>query len=996
MKSGCPLVRALGAMVFLSAAPDLRAISPDNPPAADNSVAAELAAFQVHEDFTISLFADESLGIAKPVAMQWDERGRLWVLCTQVYAQLKPGATPDDKLFILEDADGDGRADRSTVFARGLNMPSGFALGHGGVWLAEGADLLHLRDTDGDGRADERRVVLSGFGTGDTHQNISSLVFDSGGFLYFAQGLHIFSQVETVWGVVRGDTAGFWHFDPRIERLAPYGFPSMVSQNPRGITFDRWGALFLKSNGPHLCFATPGLIPTTHPRELMVSGRVGETPGKSMGAAIVESAHLPAWIQNHAVIAGYFAREVSAIPLVEEGSGFAVSAPVRLLYGGHESFRPVDILQGPDGAIYVDDWFNPIINHYQVSLRHPDRDYTHGRIWRLAAKGRAPVARTDLTKLATAELFEQLRSPERWTREQARRRLSAHPDPADLTAKLSRWIASLDPASSLDALALVEAAGVLESFGVFPPEVLDRLQGCPDPRARAVAARIIGRAPQPLPDAARRLAALLVDPHPRPRLEAVVACASQPGAASLKLALTALDRKTDRFIDYALRQSVFALEHEWREALAADIHFFGDPARLAFVLETCGGEPAAKFARDALGAEAADDARERLLNVMARVGNAADLNAVLDVAAARGRLPLLDALIAGWEQRPLKPAASPEVALRSLLAAQAPGLRIAALRLAGFWKTAGLADAAEQLAFGSGEPEVVRCAALRSLGALRGPRAAPALRRLIEEGDGRQVAIRRAAMEALVHADLPAAAQTAVGLVSRSREGDGTVALIAPLLGRADGPGALAAAFEKSGAAPDARAAQEMLTALNQAGRSDPALTPMLNRALGIQGGAPTYDPGRIRALAAAVREGKGNPTRGRDVFQLPQLTCVACHRVGDAGGVIGPPLTTVGAGMPLDQIVESVLWPERQIKEGYQPVSLTTKDGRVITGYLERETEDLIWYRNTTTPWILPLSRSDIAIRQSVPTLMPAGLTRSLTEGQLLDLIAYLASLKG
>ncbi len=136
----------------------------------------------IHPDFEVSLFADESLGIANPVAIQWDPRGRLWVLCTMAYAQLKPGETPDDHLYILEDTNGDGHADKSTLFAGGLNMPMGFALGHGGAWVAADSDLLFLKDTDGDDRADERRVVLTGFGTGDTHQNISNLVFDAGGF----------------------------------------------------------------------------------------------------------------------------------------------------------------------------------------------------------------------------------------------------------------------------------------------------------------------------------------------------------------------------------------------------------------------------------------------------------------------------------------------------------------------------------------------------------------------------------------------------------------------------------------------------------------------------------------------------------------------------------------------------------------------------------------------------------------------------------------------
>src|SRR5690606_22833025 len=118
--------------------------------------------------------------------------------------------------------------------------------------------------------------------------------------------------------------------------------------------------------------------------------------------------------------------------------------------------------QGPDGALYIADWFNPIINHYQVSLRHPDRDYDRGRIWKLSAKGRAPVEWQDLSPLGLEELVEQLRQSERWPREQARRLLSDHARPEAVVEKLRAWIARLSPD---EAVALVDAAGVLESLG---------------------------------------------------------------------------------------------------------------------------------------------------------------------------------------------------------------------------------------------------------------------------------------------------------------------------------------------------------------------------------------------------------------------------------------------------------------------------------------------------------------------------------------------------
>ena len=996
MRTGTFCTRGLGmGMAVVLAAASASAISPDNQPSADNSVEAELKSFSVHEDFEVSLFADESLGIANPIALHWDPRGRLWVLCTLAYAQLKPGELPDDKLFILEDTDGDGKADKSAVFASGLEMSTGFALAHGGVYLAEGHDLLFLRDNDGDDKADERKLILTGFGTGDTHQNISNLTVDSGGFLYFTQGLHALSQVETPWGVSRGDTAGFWRFDPRITKLDSFGFPSMTSQNPCGVALDRWGALFIKSNGPHLCFATPGLIPTTHSLELMQHAQVGQTPGKSMGVDIVETSHMPEWIQGHAIIAGYFAREVSAIPMVEEGAGFAVSQPIRLVYGGHESFRPVDIRQGPEGALYVADWFNPVINHYQVSLRHPDRDYSHGRIWKISAKGGAKVDQPDLESLSTESLFEQLRSGERWTRDQARRLLSDREKDAatELISALTPWAESLDPALEADSIPMIEAAAILESYSAVTPAVLDRLEASTEPRVRAVVARVIGRSPEPIPDAKTRLRRLLGDPNPRPRLEAVVACASRTEAEALPLALTALDSEVDKFIDYSLQQSVFATETAWLPAAQSGTLKFDKPAHLAFALETIGGEIAAALARKSLAGELSDEAKPRLMATLARVGNASDLSEVLAFAGdqqGETRLHLLERLLETWESRKVKPDRLAGERLQKFLDSEDVAVRIAVIRLVEAWRYLDLADAIETSAFDETLVAEERIAALGAFARLRGKAAVPALLPLVESTKTPAV-IQRAALESLAVADLATAAETTARLLHQSKDGN----VVTPLFTQSGGPAALADAFEK-GEMPSSLVAQEILNALNRTGRTDAKLTPLLNRAIGIQSGAPPYDPDRVAAVVAAVKAGKGDPEKGQAVYLMAQLSCVACHRIGDAGGVIGPALSNVGAGMPLDQIVESVLWPDRQIKEGFQAVSMTTKDGKVITGYLEREGDDIIWYRNTTTPWILPVERKDIATRENIPTLMPTGLTSSLNDDQFLDLIAYLASLKG
>jgi len=159
-------------------------------------VAKELAAFSVADGFEVNLFASDPM-IANPIQMHWDNRGRLWVVGSAVYPHIEPGQVSRDSITVLEDTDGDGVADTSTIFADNLLIPTGIAVGDGGVYVANSTEILHLRDTDGDLRADDSRVVLSGFGTEDTHHLIHSFRWGYDGFLYFNQAIYIHSHVET-------------------------------------------------------------------------------------------------------------------------------------------------------------------------------------------------------------------------------------------------------------------------------------------------------------------------------------------------------------------------------------------------------------------------------------------------------------------------------------------------------------------------------------------------------------------------------------------------------------------------------------------------------------------------------------------------------------------------------------------------------------------------------------------------------------------------------
>src|SRR2546429_2983556 len=437
------------------------AADPDDP-------AAEIASFQVADGFEINLFASEQDGVVKPIQVRFDARGRLWVIGSAVYPQIEPGQVPNDKVLILEDTDGDGRCDKTTVFADGLMIPTGIELGNGGAYVGQGTELLHLKDTDGDDKADERRVVLRGFGTGDNHQNINSFLFGPGGELWFSQGLHIRSHVETPWGIVRLEQAGLWRLWPRRLNLQGFYGSEHEPQNPWGFVFTDWGEpIVLAGNNSSPIYPVPGLVLNHRdaPPALILKNGNGR---KVSGGDIVGTTHFPDSWQGALIVGGYINNAVWALKISDDGAGFSLEDLPPLIKSSSRSFRPVDVKFGPDGALYLCDWYNPIIGHYQASFRHPDRDKTHGRIWRVTAKGRPLTKPPQLADASLPQLLDSLKSPDRWTRQFAKRVLADRPTGL-VTAALKEWLST----PSIPHRALVGALGVYPSPQVLAPELLE-------------------------------------------------------------------------------------------------------------------------------------------------------------------------------------------------------------------------------------------------------------------------------------------------------------------------------------------------------------------------------------------------------------------------------------------------------------------------------------------------------------------------------------------
>jgi mono/diheme cytochrome c family protein/glucose/arabinose dehydrogenase len=516
----------------------------------------EQATFKVADGFVVNLFADESLGVAKPTQFAWDAKGRLYVCCSPTYPQAVPGVKPRDYILRLEDTDGDGKADKSVRFAEGLTMVQGVEPlveqdGFISLIVCDFDRLLLLTDKDGDGKADETTVLMSGFGVGDTHQLVNSVSHGPDGTLWMSQGLHAITRVETPYGIVSLPKSGLMRYDYKRQRLQPFFQYGKAGHNCWGVAFDDYFQPFHKS-GDRVAgyYSLPGLGAIETPDEYAGTHSLFDSPLKSNSVEILGTKAMPAELQGAAFIGGYYGNALDLHRFVDDGSGFKTERIVSPIISSSKAFRPVDVSVGPDGALYACDWFNAVIGHYQASYADPRRDRSHGRIWRITAKGLPTVKQPDLVAMSESDLFAQLGSPERWTRYHARRLLFYRPT-EKVDAAADAFIAN----NRADAQVL-EALGVLQSHGLIRPSLLDRLQTSADFKVRAYAARVVGEWASQLPDTQERLAKAIADSYPRVRLEAVVALSHVGGQASLRTALGAVDQPTDKFLDYALKQTV--------------------------------------------------------------------------------------------------------------------------------------------------------------------------------------------------------------------------------------------------------------------------------------------------------------------------------------------------------------------------------------------------------------------------------------------------------
>lgn len=938
--------------------------------------------FTVADGFEVTLWAENPL-LHKPTQMNFDAQGRLWVTSSETYPQVEVGQTPNDKVLVIEDSDGDGKADRSTVFAEGMMMPTAVLPGDGGCYVAQSTDLLHFTDTDGDGKADTKRRVLSGFGTEDTHHNLHTLRRGPDGKLWMNQSIYTRSDTETPGGVMRLRSGGIMRFDPRNDHLETvfYGWC-----NPWGHQFDRYGQSFVTdgAGGGGINWAVPGAMYFTYAN----AGRILDSisPGsypKFCGLEIIESPVFPDDWQGTMITCDFRAHRVVRFAVAEQGSGYAAQEVGDLLRTEDVNFRPIDVKLGPEGALYIADWSNPIINHGEVDFRDPRRDREHGRIWRVTKKGAALAPKVNLATMDDAGLLARLTSDQRYLREQAMTVLMERKPSAELDTAVAAWQEGA-------AYGRARLAALWLAQGRNRPDLtlLGKALADPDGRVRAAAVRVAGDWLREIgPEKSMSVMGSAVkDSNPRVRLEGVRVLAELSGPEAMNTAFLVLGQPMDRFLEYALWLNFRDHGDEWLAAVMDGRLSETPHGALEFALANLPPERGLDGIRKLMPQPLPRDGKGPWIALATNAGAPPMLGVIFNQVLEKGfDMPAMVVALRGLESAvSQKQITLPGdvLKLRGLFDPSSPEVATAALRLAGAMKAEGLlADLIADAAI-----PTLQAAAIDALSNFESPAARDALIE-ITNSDAKAEVKRHSALALARHhraASIAAIRQclTSFADVAEAR------AFWQQLLSTSGMTAELAQSFRE-------QPLNATVAALNLPAVPDidenAGILEVLRQQAGSAKAAGTT-PESIQRLAKLAAE-KGDASRGEMIFRQPTIACTACHAIGGAGGKVGPDMTSIGASAPLDYLVESVLLPGAKVKEGYHSVVVETRDGRTLMGRLVSSGGGNV-VLGLASGETITLADEAVIKRTDSGSLMPANLIASLDEQQQLDLFKFLSQL--
>jgi putative membrane-bound dehydrogenase-like protein len=929
-----------------------------------------LRRMQAPPGFEVKLFAAEP-DIINPIAFTIDERGRLWVVeCFEYPNKTPKGQKPRDRIKILEDTTGSGKADRVTVWAAGKDLPIGWDLatgievGYGGVFLGAAPYLFFLRDTSGQGKCDQQEILLSGFGSQDTHETLNTFQWGPEGLLY---GLHgIFTQSKV--GEVRLNAA-VWRYNFPAKKFDIF---AEGTSNPWGLDFDAAGQAFLTACViPHAFHIIPGGTyirqdgrpeSYNHPysygllKEISDHTHHAESGWAHAGALVLQGDQIPAEFQGSLLMGSIHGTVVKRDTLERRGSTFVAKHAPDFLKCGDKNFRPINLRWGPDGSIYVIDW------HDQNPCHQADPnswDITHGRIYKIQPTGTKSAPPDDLSKKSSAELVELLKNNNPWWHRTALRLLKERRDPS-ATSHLED-LAFHAP----DARHRLRGLWGLYAIGVFEENIAAKMLMDANPWVRVWAIRLLGEAGQVSSATMKRLLDLASsDPAPEVRLQLAATAQRLQHEDTLPL-LQKLMQHAEDANDPCIPLMIW-LAYEPRVVAQFELI-------LNWLKDHASGNPLVTN-------EMVPRVMRRLVATNQPGKNAACVAFLRDAGDSLVRRRALEGLLLALEGRQVDPPAAWTQALEGLSQDRDPEVRRLGRRLAVKFRDPDAIRRSLALAQDSTKPSPERIEAIHDLGLAHPSDALHPLEDLVVHGDDME--IRSEACRALAaydSAEVPPSILKSWNSYPPALRSE-AVNLLA---GRKSWAHALLAAVG------DKRVPRNDLTngtILRIRAFHDDQLNRQVETVWGKVRDTPAELNALINQMRASLHEGHGSFEHGRKVFETQ---CSKCHRFEGLGHNVGPNLD--GAARDIEYLLVNILDPNRVIGQPYFVHTVERKDGRVETGLLAAEDESSVTLKNENDAVKVILKKDIEQMSVQAKSLMPEGLDKNLSVQDFRDLVRYL-----
>ncbi len=947
-------------------------------------------------DFEVKLFASEKLLGGKPICMNWDERGRLWVAVTMDYPnELQPEGKGRDRILVLEDTDGDGVADKCTVFADRLSIPTSIAFYRGGLIVHQAPHTLFLEDSKGDGKADVRRRIFTGWSTGDTHAGPSNLWY---GLDNWYHGIVGYAGFRGRVGEERlSFNQGFYRFRGDGSALE---FLRSTNNNSWGVGFSEEGLHFgSTANGnPSVYLPIPNRY---YERVNGWSSRVlGGIAGNERMYPITDRVRQVDFHGHFTAAAGHalytartYPREywnrtafvteptghlVATFTLQRQGADFRSRNSWNLLASDDEWCAPVMAEVGPDGHVWVIDWYNYIVQHnptprgyktgrgnaYETNLR----DKKHGRIYRIVYKNAPKTKRMDLGKASPKELVAALKHDNMRWRLHAQRLLVERgkkdvvPDLVKLVEDRSVDEIGLN-VGAIHALWALHGLRALDGANASALKAAVAALKHPSAGVRRNAALVV-----PSCDALLQ-SGVLNDSDDQVRLAALLALADMPSYEKAGSSLAALLKQEDLVADRWLADALTAAAAAHARSFLTELPGGTLPARARSILLTVARHQAAAHPRQGLDAI--------LLALPGKPG--AQVEAVLT------------GLAEGWghkEKAVLKE--QTEKAVVALLPGLSASGKASLLRLMSALGSKAVqkhaARVVESLLETAGNDEASeteRIAAARQVVELL-PDDGPAVKKLLAVVSVRTPpAVTAGILDAVAASEAKDAGaallQTMTGWTPAAR-----TRAIRVLLARPASTRALLDAIDK-GTVRLADLALDQKQAL--ADHPSKAIAERARKILARGGDLPSPDRQKVVEALLPLTKKSGDVAKGKLVFKNH---CAKCHTHSGEGANIGPDLTGMAAH-PKEELLVHIMDPSRSVEGNFRVYTVTTTRGLVLMGMLASETRTSIEIVDAEAKRTT-VQRSRIeTIVPSNKSLMPDGFEKNLKEPEIVDLLEFL-----